>query len=193
MPKRDIRMTPGEVTEFLSQHAECVIAFNDGRPAPAVVLAQYCLRGDRMAISVPRSAPVRSGSGVAAMLAMVASPEFNRFHKATPAIQPWHGIHVAPPAFAADKTPSTKRIPTVTTARLAQRTQLQQAKAAAPIPAPTAAAPAPVTPAPEVVAPVNTAVAADPVDTQDAAPPKKRFWSKLNVFKKKSAEPKDKP
>jgi hypothetical protein len=33
----------------------------------------------------------------------------------------------------------------------------------------------------------------DPVDSQDATPPKKRFWSKLNVFKKKSAEPKDKP
>jgi nitroimidazol reductase NimA-like FMN-containing flavoprotein (pyridoxamine 5'-phosphate oxidase superfamily) len=73
MPKRDIRMTPAEVTEFLSQHAECVIAFNDGRRAPCIALAQYRLRGDRMAISVPRSAPVRSGSGVAAMLAALGA------------------------------------------------------------------------------------------------------------------------
>jgi nitroimidazol reductase NimA-like FMN-containing flavoprotein (pyridoxamine 5'-phosphate oxidase superfamily) len=73
MPKRDIRMTPAEVTEFLSRHAECVIAFNDGRPAPGIALAQYRLRGDRMAISVPRSAPVRPGSGVAAMLAALGA------------------------------------------------------------------------------------------------------------------------
>jgi nitroimidazol reductase NimA-like FMN-containing flavoprotein (pyridoxamine 5'-phosphate oxidase superfamily) len=73
MPKRDIRMTPAEVTEFLSQHAECVIAFNDGRRAPGIALAQYRLRGDRMAISVPRSAPVRSGSGVTAMLAALGA------------------------------------------------------------------------------------------------------------------------
>ena len=73
MPKRDIRMTQAEVTEFLSRHAECVIAFNDGRRAPSIALAQYCLRGDRMAIGVPRSAPVRSGSGVAAMLAALGA------------------------------------------------------------------------------------------------------------------------
>ena len=137
---------------------------------------------------------------VGLVLAMVASPELNRFHKATPAIRPWHGIHVAPPAFAADKTPSSKQIPTATTSRLAQHAQLQHAKPAAPIPALASAAPTPITPAPEAahnppltVAPANAAAAADPVDSQDATPPKKRFWSKLNVFKKKSAEPKDKP
>jgi len=134
------------------------------------------------------------------VLAMVASPEFSRLHKATPAIQPWHGIHVAPPAFAADKTPSSKQIPTATASRLAQRAQLQHAKAAAPIPVLASSAPAPITPAPEAahnplpaVAPPNAAAATDPVDSQDATPPKRRFWSKLNVFKKKSAEPKDKP
>lgn len=73
MPKRDIRMTPAEVTEFLSQHAECAIAFNDGRRAPGIALAQYRLRGDRIAISVPRSAPVRPGSSVAATLAALGA------------------------------------------------------------------------------------------------------------------------
>lgn len=133
------------------------------------------------------------------VLAMVASPEFNRFHKATPAIRPWHGIHVAPPAFAADKTPPRQQIPTATTSRLAKNARLAPAKAAAPIPVAAPAPPASITPAPPAVDPPNAAVAADPVDpvdpvdSQDATPPKKRFWSKLNVFKKKSAEPKDKP
>ncbi|HTC87910.1 MAG TPA: protein kinase [Bryobacteraceae bacterium] len=127
------------------------------------------------------------------VLAMVASPEFSRFHKATPAIQPWHGIHVAPPAFAADKTPASKQIPAAPTSRLAQRAQLQPAKSADPIPVVADEPPATITPAPEVVAPPNAAVATDPVDSQDVTPPKKRFWSKLNIFKKKSAEPKDKP
>jgi serine/threonine protein kinase len=134
------------------------------------------------------------------MLAMVASPEFNRFHKATPAIRPWHGIHVAPPAFAADKTPTSKRTPSATTSRLAKTARLEHAKPAAPIPVPALAAPASIIPAPEAahnplpaVSMPNADAAADPVDAQDATPPKKRFWSKLNVFKKKSAEPKDKP
>ena len=73
MPKRDIRMTRAEVTEFLSRHTECVVAFNEGRRAPGIVLAQCRLRGDRLAISVPRSAAVRPGSGVAAMLAALGA------------------------------------------------------------------------------------------------------------------------
>jgi eukaryotic-like serine/threonine-protein kinase len=126
------------------------------------------------------------------VLAMVASPEFNRFHKALPAIQPWHGIHVAPPAFAADKTPR-KQIPSATISRVAKNARLEPAKAAVPIPVPAPVAPTTITPALPTVAPENAAVAADQVEPQDATPPKKKFWSKLNVFKKKSAEPKDKP
>jgi len=123
------------------------------------------------------------------VLAMVASPEFGRFHRATPAIAPWHGVHITPPPFATDKTPLRQQPAPRLMPRVGTHSQVHDARVAAPIPVPPPAAPTPETAATQ---PIET-VAADPADSQDATPPKRGFWSKLNVFKKKSAEPKERP
>ena len=123
------------------------------------------------------------------VLAMVASPELSRFHRTTLAIVPWHGVHIPPPPFATDKTPLRQQPAPRLMPRVAARAQVHNAKVAAAIPVLPRAA---QTPEPAATQPIAKD-AADPEDSQAASPPKRGFWSKLNVFKKKSAEPKDRP
>lgn len=53
MPKRDIRMSDAEVTAFLGGHTHCVVGYNDGGPAPAVLPGTYSLAGGMLRVSVP--------------------------------------------------------------------------------------------------------------------------------------------
>jgi serine/threonine protein kinase len=153
------------------------------------------------------------GIGVAVfaglVLALAASPALNRFHKVAPATAPWQRLHIEPPGFATAMTPASASATVEAKQRPAKRPPLQQAKRAAP-PAEEGAvvevstvaeAPAPnsvgvtaapkASPEPEVNAPVAVD-AAEPVASQDPPPAKKHFWSKLNVFKKKSADANEK-
>jgi eukaryotic-like serine/threonine-protein kinase len=128
------------------------------------------------------------------VLAVVVSPALNRFREVAPVTVPWQRLHIAPPDFAADKTP----VP-VTPRPRAKPVEVQHARHAAPSAdtAPVAsAAPSALTApiasvaqdADEPVAPV----AAESVAPQDAPPAKRGFWSRLNVFKRKSADAKEK-
>jgi len=129
------------------------------------------------------------------VFALVASPAFDRFRSVAPATAPWQRLHIAPPRFATDKTPVFAQTPP-----RPKVVAVQNVKRVAPaeITAPVAAAtPAPViapiaSVAPEAEEPVAPEPA-EPVVAQDAPPPAKRgFWSKLNVFKKKNADAKEK-
>jgi serine/threonine protein kinase len=147
------------------------------------------------------------------VLALVASPQLNRFRHVTPAIVPQR-LHIAPPDFAtADfatyKTPSGKQTALVTpTSRHAKSAPVQHMKRAAPpaladttADAATASPVGPTSSAATVVQPaspppeVNQPVASDtpePSASPSPTPAKKGFWHKLNVFKKKTADTKDK-
>ena len=59
MPKRDIRMSGEEVTAFLAGHSCCVIGYNAGGPAPAVLLGTYVFTEGTLRVSVPW--PARAG------------------------------------------------------------------------------------------------------------------------------------
>jgi hypothetical protein len=128
------------------------------------------------------------------VFALVASPAFDRFRQVAPATAPWQRLHIAPPRFATAKTPvfaETPPRPKVVVVQHAKRV------APAELTAPVAAAPAPViAPVASVAPEVDEPVAPDapePAVAQDAPPPaKKGFWSKLNVFKKKNADAKEK-
>jgi eukaryotic-like serine/threonine-protein kinase len=149
------------------------------------------------------------------VLALAVSPALNRFRSVAPAIEPWQRLHIAPPGFATAMTPRGAPAAADATERPAKRPVVQHAKrdarpaevgAVVPVGAvvqvgavteagtanSSAAAEAPkANPEPDVNAPV-AADAAESGASQDPAPAKRHFWSKLNVFKKKSADASDK-
>jgi serine/threonine protein kinase len=148
------------------------------------------------------------------VLALVASPVLNRFRQVDPPRPPLQKLHVAPPDFATALTPYIA--PAVTNPKpAAKRPVVQQVvqhpkRAARSTEVGVLAPPAPIASAPLAVplpiaeppaAPVSVEqdvsppVASEPTDPaapQVAPAPKKHFWNKLNVFKKKNADPKDK-
>jgi eukaryotic-like serine/threonine-protein kinase len=128
------------------------------------------------------------------VFALVASPAFDRYRSVAPATAPWQRLHIAPPRFATDKTPVFAEAPRPKAAVVQHAKRVAPAEVTAPV---AAATPAPVTaPIASVATEVEEPVApepAEPVVSQDAPPPaKKGFWSKLNVFKKKNADAKEK-
>jgi eukaryotic-like serine/threonine-protein kinase len=149
------------------------------------------------------------------VLALVASPVLNRFRQVEPPRPPLQKLHVAPPDFATaltpyiapavanPKPPAAKR-PVVQQVvqhpkRAARSTEVGVLAPPAPIASAPLAVPLPIAEPP--AAPVNVEqdvsppVASEPTDPaapQVAPAPKKHFWNKLNVFKKKNADPKDK-
>ena len=62
MPKRDIRMSDAEIAAFLGGHSGCVIGYNDGGPAPAVLPGTYILADGALRVSV-----LRPGQAAAAL------------------------------------------------------------------------------------------------------------------------------
>jgi serine/threonine-protein kinase len=152
------------------------------------------------------------------VLALAASPALNRFRNVAPHIDPWPRLHIAAPSFAAALTlpPRTAphRVKVHAPQVAAKRPVVQHAKRAAPPPAEVGVVveAAPVTEAPAVAAAVNSSApaaapvaspepevsapvavdAAQPGASQDPAPAKRHFWSKLNVFRKKNADSNEK-
>ena len=112
----------------------------------------------------------------ALVLALVAWQDLNRLRQVAPLTLPWERRHIAPPGFATAMTPPSAPAPPPA----ARRPKVPRAArpAAAPAEAP-AAAPAEAATVPDVD---------QPIAPQAAPAPKKRFWSKLNVFKKKSTD-----
>ena len=139
------------------------------------------------------------------VLALAASPVLNRFRQVAPATAPWQRLHIAPPGFATAMTPPSAPIAVDRTQRpAARRTAVQRAKRAARsaevgvvvVEAPAAESTA-ATEAPQAKPEqdVNEPVSADATESgasQDPAPAKRHFWSKLNVFKKKKADENEK-
>jgi len=64
VPRRDIRMSGKEVTAFLAGHSCCVIGYNDGGPAPAVLTGSYEFAEGALRVSVPQ--PTRAGAALRA-------------------------------------------------------------------------------------------------------------------------------
>jgi eukaryotic-like serine/threonine-protein kinase len=138
------------------------------------------------------------GIGIAIVAGLVlagfASPALNRFREVAPATVSWQRLHIAPPDFATAMTPSFIE------PAGAKPVEVPHAKRA-PRPAPLAqtATAAPAADVVEPVAPDAVAVvepvapnAPEPAAAQNTPPAKRGFWSKLNVFKKKSADAKEK-
>lgn len=112
----------------------------------------------------------------ALVLALVASPALNGFRTVAPASVPWQLLHIAPPDFAAAMTP-----PSAPAARISRRTEVRRARR-------IATAPAEAAPKQDVAPPVAPEATAESGASQSSPPPKRRFWRKLNVFKRKSAD-----
>jgi serine/threonine protein kinase len=144
------------------------------------------------------------------ILAFVASSAIHPFHPAPSAIIPLHTLHISPPAFATSTTVFRKETALRTAPRLAKPEEKHGSKRAAeasvfepPPPAQTSnhdlTEP---TPSPKLTIPtasvgqdVNQASASEraEVGVSPATTQKKRnFWNKLNVFKKKSLDTKEK-
>jgi serine/threonine protein kinase len=143
------------------------------------------------------------GIGVATfaalVLALAVSPAIERSFQPAPEAVPLQRLHIAPPAFAAEKTPPSPTIP-VPTPQLAGGVQVRHPRHVARIvpgapvatasTAPLTIIPAPALPVAKPQRDVYGPVAAQSLEaavTEDTAPKKKGFWSKLNVFKKKNA------
>lgn len=147
-------------------------------------------------------------------LAIVAAPSFPQFRAVAPLRTPWAQLHIPPPRFATDKTPAGQQTARVTTPPIAKPAKIQQMRYAArstgidalaprprltvPTNSPT---PADATPSAAIVAPVAGAEAVDepvpsytaePSVPQASTPAKRGFWSRMNVFKRKSADEKEK-
>jgi len=154
----------------------------------------------------------KAGIGIAIIaglaLAGFASPVLKQFREVKPATLSLPRLHIAPPDFATVKT-----LVLVATPRPAKLADVRRAKdlvhAASPVQTVSTALPPPITippplapvaiSAPNVVEPVApdaaepiAAEAAQPGTAQDPTTAKKGFWSKFNVFRKKSADAKEK-
>ena len=155
----------------------------------------------------------KAGIGIAIVaglaLAGFASPVLKQFREVKPATVALPRWHIAPPDFATVKTPVL-----VATPRPAKLADVRPAKevvhAASPVQTVSTALPPPITippplapvaiSAPNVVEPVAPDAAepiapevTEPGAAQDPTTTKRGFWSKFNVFRKKSADPKEKP
>ena len=147
-------------------------------------------------------------------LAIVAAPSFPRFRAVAPLSDTLGAAAHPPPRFATDKTLAAQQTARVTTPPIAKPAKIQRMRYAArsteidalaprprlivPTNSPT---PADATPSAAIVAPVAGAEAVDeplPSDTaepsvpQASTPAKRGFWSRMNVFKRKSADEKEK-
>jgi serine/threonine protein kinase len=160
------------------------------------------------------SEPPLLGIGIAVFaglaLALFALPPLPQFREVAPLATPWARLHIAPPRFANDMTPSRVDTDLATSPPVAKPVDIQYRKHPARSAESSVLAPPPAavesdqaatvlvttTPAiPDATQEVSEPVAADRVDpmgSQAPAPAKKRFWSKLNVFKKKSSDAKEK-
>jgi len=119
-------------------------------------------------------------------LALVALPVINRYRQPTPAIAP-RPMHIAAPAFATVATVMTPPVPKPVEVRRPKRAPA--VAVIAPDPTPIAPDPTPSAPATSPSAPDPAPSAPDPTPRAPAATPvKKSFWSKLNVFKRKSTD-----
>ncbi len=156
------------------------------------------------AADLPLPQPRTLGIGIALfaglVLALAASPVLNQFRRVTPVIVPWHGLHVPPPAFATKQVPSGRKIVRATTPRRVKTPTAAVAISPKPTTAVVAINPKPATAAvPPASTPAVTQAAAPEAEEstasqeQDTTPEKRGFWSKLNVFKKKTAESKERP
>jgi eukaryotic-like serine/threonine-protein kinase len=132
------------------------------------------------------------------VLALVASPALNRFREVAPVTVPWQRLHITPPLFATEKTPVRAETP-----RRPRVVVVQHVKRVAPLPLPapvastmplalTTPTPLAATVAQDADPPLAPTVAPESVAPQDAPPAKRGFWSRLNVFKRKSADAKEK-
>jgi nitroimidazol reductase NimA-like FMN-containing flavoprotein (pyridoxamine 5'-phosphate oxidase superfamily) len=68
VPRPDIRMSSAEVAAFLAAHSGCVLGYNDGGPAPAVLAGTYTVAGQALRVSAPAPGPAASVSDSAAAL-----------------------------------------------------------------------------------------------------------------------------
>jgi serine/threonine protein kinase len=122
------------------------------------------------------------GIGIAAfaglILAVIASPALDRFREVTPFAAPWDRLHIAPPAFATLETPPNVQGAPITTRRVARAAAVNTRKPASTVNEPNVDQAA--------VAPDAEAANPAPADPGNAAPAKRGFWSKLNVFRKRT-------
>ena len=129
------------------------------------------------------------------VLAVVASPKLVRLRQPAPAITASRSLHIAPPAFATLMTPQQVKPAEVHRAKRVAPLALSVPLATTAIPAAADIISAPASPTvaaePDPGPPVEP-VAEEPSLSKTAAPSKKGFWGKLNVFKKKSADAKEK-
>jgi serine/threonine protein kinase len=155
------------------------------------------------------SEPPLLGIGIAVFaglaLALFALPPLPQFREVAPLAAPWARLHIAPPRFATDMTPPRVDTDLATSPPVAKPVDIQHRKhpapsaqisVLAPPPAAVAATVPDTTPTiPAAALEVSGPVAPDPVDpvgSQAPAPAKRGFWSKLNVFKKKNSDAKEK-
>ena len=66
------------------------------------------------------------------VLAFVGLGAFKPSRQVRPPAVPWQRLHIAPPAFAADKTPPVKEVAIAPPPRVAKRVEIRHAKGAAP-------------------------------------------------------------
>jgi eukaryotic-like serine/threonine-protein kinase len=152
-------------------------------------------------------------------LAMFALPQLPQFREVAPLAAPWARLHIPPPSFAVapprlaidttDTTPPRQQTALVSMPQVAKPVAARHRKYPARSgefsvlePHPAAAesgtsavvpanSPVPAAAAQEVSEPV-AGEGPDPVGSQTSAPAKRGFWSKLNVFKKRSSDAKEK-
>jgi serine/threonine-protein kinase len=164
-------------------------------------IAQFDQPTDAADLPLPqlRTLGIGVASFAALVLALAVSPAIRRPFAAAPEAVPLQRLHIAPPAFAAEKTAPGPTV-TVPAPQLAEGLEVPRPRHVARIvpKAPVATAstapptiiPAPTLPIDSSQRDVYAPVAEQSLETsvsEDTAPKKKRFWSKLNVFKKKSA------
>jgi eukaryotic-like serine/threonine-protein kinase len=127
------------------------------------------------------------GIGIAAcaglVVAVAAWPAVNRLshlrpRKATPAVAPRQGLHIAPPDFATAIAPPREQRAAVAKPRNGKHAATQAVASA--LMGPAAAS---LQEAPE---PVAAALEVESDGTLDSASAKRGFWSKLNVFHKRT-------
>jgi serine/threonine-protein kinase len=160
-------------------------------------IAQLIAQSDEAAVSELQLPRLRSmGIGVAILaglvLALAASPELNSLRPVKPLAAPLERLHIVPPDFA-----TSLAAPDVTPPPPARPTQVARPKrivhTAKAIVVDNQPSAAPTAPAVLAAPAAPAAESADSVAAPAPAEPKRTFWGKLNVFKKKkSADPGDK-
>ncbi len=171
-------------------------------------IAQFGQPTDVADLPLPQLRTLGIGVAIfaALVLALAISPAIKTSLQLPSAPVPLQRLHIAPPAFATVRSPASEAVP-VTTRELAAEVQVQHARRAARLvvrdpvakvsQAPPSIVPVPALPVARSQRDVYAPVAAESEMSlaEETAPKKKGFWSKLNVFKKKSAskEPSSEP